>query len=97
MPENNQPRPEAEVLGRPPKGAVYVGKPPLGAWVWIGPGFLPCTVRGVSVDDESPVYPLSCEYLASPRPESEKHAGSLEAFRVTRPEAVDLVGKLRIC
>ena len=24
IPENNQPRPKAEVLGRPPKGAIYV-------------------------------------------------------------------------
>ena len=36
---NNQPRPEAVVLGRPPEGAVYVRLPPLGAWSWSGPGF----------------------------------------------------------
>ena len=37
---NNQPRPEAVVLGRPPpEGAVYVRLPPLGAWNWSGPGF----------------------------------------------------------
>ena len=38
-PTNNQPRPEAVVLGRPPEGAVYVRLPPLGAWSWSGPGF----------------------------------------------------------
>ena len=37
--KNNQPRPEAVVLGRPPEGAVYVRLPPLGAWSWSGPGF----------------------------------------------------------
>ena len=36
---NNQPRPEAVVLGRPPEGADYVRLPPLGAWSWSGPGF----------------------------------------------------------
>ena len=36
---NNQPRPEAVVLGRPPEGAVYVRLSPLGAWSWSGPGF----------------------------------------------------------
>jgi hypothetical protein len=34
---NNQPRPEAVVLGRPPEGAVYVRLPPLGAGCWEGP------------------------------------------------------------
>ena len=29
---NNQPRPEAVVLGRPPRGGLYVRLPPLGAW-----------------------------------------------------------------
>ncbi len=35
---------------------------------------------------------MSCESLAKPWPEWEKHAGSLEALRVTRPEAVVLAG-----
>jgi len=37
---NNQPRPEAVVLGRPPEGAVYVRLPPLGACSWSSPGLL---------------------------------------------------------
>ena len=54
--------------------------------------FLPGTDRGFSVDDEFQAHPMSCESLAKRRPEWEKHAGSLEALRVTRPEAVDLAG-----
>src|SRR5271157_4156469 len=91
-PQNNQPRPEAVVLGRPPEGADYVRLPPLGAWSWSGPGFLPGTSRGFSVDDDFQAYPLSCESLPKPSPEWEKHAGSLEALRVTRPKAVVLAG-----
>src|SRR5690349_17479397 len=67
----------------------------MGAWRWIGPGFRPCTFIGFSVDDESPAYPLSCKYLPSPCPGWEKHAGSLEALRVTRPEAVDLASNIK--
>ena len=65
-PENNQPRPEAVVLGRPPEGADYVRLPPLGAWSWSGPSFLPGTGRGFSVDDDFQAYPLSCESLPKP-------------------------------
>src|SRR5512135_3418431 len=89
---NNQPRPEAVVLGRPPEGADYVRLPPLGAWSWSGPSFLPGTGRGFSVDDDFQAYPLSCESLPKPSREWDKHAGSLEALRVTRPEAVVLAG-----
>ena len=64
--ENNQPRPEAVVLGRPPEGADYVRLPPLGAWSWSGPSFLPGTGRGFSVDDDFQAYPLSCESLPKP-------------------------------
>ena len=63
---NNQPRPEAVVLGRPPEGADYVRLPPLGAWSWSGPSFLPGTGRGFSVDDDFQAYPLSCESLPKP-------------------------------
>ena len=65
-PGNNQPRPEAVVLGRPPEGADYVRLPPLGAWSWSGPSFLPGTGRGFSVDDDFQAYPLSCESLPKP-------------------------------
>jgi len=65
--------------------------PPLGAWSWSGPGLLPGTDRGFSVDDEFQAYPLSCENFPKPSPVWERHAGSLEALRVTRPETVDLV------
>ena len=65
-PSNNQPRPEAVVLGRPPEGADYVRLPPLGAWSWSGPSFLPGTGRGFSVDDDFQAYPLSCESLPKP-------------------------------
>jgi hypothetical protein len=65
-PANNQPRPVAVVLGRPPRGAVYVRLPPLGAWSWSGPGILPGTGRGFSVDNEFQAYPLSCECLPKP-------------------------------
>ena len=64
--KNNQPRPEAVVLGRPPEGADYVRLPPLGAWSWSGPSFLPGTGRGFSVDDDFQAYPLSCESLPKP-------------------------------
>ena len=64
--DNNQPRPEAVVLGRPPEGADYVRLPPLGAWSWSGPSFLPGTGRGFSVDDDFQAYPLSCESLPKP-------------------------------
>ena len=64
--QNNQPRPEAVVLGRPPEGADYVRLPPLGAWSWSGPSFLPGTGRGFSVDDDFQAYPLSCESLPKP-------------------------------
>ena len=63
---NNQPRPEAVVLGRPPEGAVYVRLPPLGAWSWQRSRFLPGTGRGFSVDDEFRAHPMSCESLAKP-------------------------------
>ena len=62
---NNQPR-QAVVLGRPPEGADYVRLPPLGAWSWSGPSFLPVTGRGFSVDDDFQAYPLSCESLPKP-------------------------------
>ena len=64
--DNNQPRPEAVVLGRPPEGAIYVRLPPLGAWSWSGPGFLPRTGRGFSVDDDFQAFPLSCGSLPKP-------------------------------
>ena len=66
--------------------------PPLGAWSWSGPSFLPGTGRGFSVDDDFQAYPLSCESLPKPGRKWDKHAGSLEVLRVTRPEAVVLAG-----
>ena len=66
--------------------------PPLGARSWSGPGFLPGTGRGFSIDNGFPACPLTCESLPKPWLEWEKHAGSLEALRVTRPEAVGLAG-----
>ena len=50
----------------PPEGAVYVRLPPLGAWSWSGPGFLPSTGRGFSNDDDLQAYPLSCKNLPKP-------------------------------
>ena len=65
--ENNQPRPEAVVLGRPPEGAVYVRLPPLGGGVELERSrFLPGTDRGFPVDDEFQAHPMSCESLAKP-------------------------------
>ena len=66
--------------------------PPLGAWSWSGPWLFTGAVRGFSIDDEFLAYPLACEGLPEPRSRMGKHAGSLEALRVTRPKAVVLAG-----
>src|ERR1035437_8647416 len=66
-------------------GVVYVRKPPLGAW--IAPEAL-CP----SATTPSPVAGPTTLWDAerSPTLHGRKHAGSLEALRVSRPEAVDL-------
>ena len=73
------------VLGR------YVSLPPLGAWSWSGPGFSQAPAEAsplMRIQGSSNVMRESCQALTR----MEKHAGSLEALRVTRPEAVVLAG-----
>src|SRR5271157_3141394 len=88
---NNRPRPKAVVLSRPPEGVFCVWLPPLGAWNRSGLSFLTPLSIGFSGDHESSAF------LYHRRPSQSwyrlrmKHARSLEALRVTRPEAVDSV------
>ena len=80
-PTNESPRPEAEVSGRPPEGAIEVRKPPLGAsWMAEYESFT-SVCRGTTGG-----FPLLQAEDATER----MHAGSLEARRVARPKAVDL-------
>src|SRR5271165_4500530 len=58
---NNQPRPEAVVLGRPPRGGRLREVAPVGGVELEQSRFLPGTDRGFSVDDA-----MSCESLAKP-------------------------------
>ena len=80
---NNQPRPEAVVSGRPPRGGRLREVAPVG---------------GVDVEQTKLVLANARQRLV-PGPSSDcvpdgvlggRHAGSLEALRVTRPEAVGL-------
>ena len=76
----------------PTEGAVYVRLPPLGAWSWSGPGLLPVLRIGIPGDGKYPARPPSpCSPPKGCTGSGKKHAGSLEALRVTRPEAEDLV------
>src|SRR5271166_5577448 len=67
--QNNQSRPEAVVLGRPPRGGRLREVAPVGG-VWgvelERSRFLPGTDRGFPVDDEFQAHPMSCESLAKP-------------------------------
>ena len=63
---NNQPRPEAVVLGRPPRGGRLREVAPVGGVELERSRFLPGTGRGFSVDDEFQAHPMSCESLAKP-------------------------------
>ena len=93
------PRPEAEVSGRPPRGGRSRQEAPVGGGeasragshrFGRAPAAFPACLRAPPAQA-----PRSAPAGARPsgcglRPESEarKHAGSLEALRVTRPEAV---------
>ena len=69
MVENNQPRPEAVVLGRPPEGAVYVRLPPLGAcgaWSWSGPGFSQAPTEASPLMTNSRLIQCHARILLSP-------------------------------
>ena len=63
---NNQPRPEAVVLGRPPEGAVYVRLPPLGAWSWSGPGFSQAPAEASPLMTNSRLIQCHARVLPSP-------------------------------
>ena len=63
---NNQPRPEAVVLGRPPEGAVYVRLPPLGAWSWSRPGFSQAPAEASPLMTNSRLIQCHARVLPSP-------------------------------
>ena len=63
---NNQPRPEAVVLGKAPRGGRLREVAPVGGVELERSGFLPGTDGGFSVDDEFQAHPMSCESLAKP-------------------------------
>jgi len=88
---NNRPRPKAVVLSRPPEGVFCVWLPPLGAWNRSGLSFLTPLSIGFSGDHESSAFLYHRRPSQSWYRLRKKHAGSLEALRVTRPEAVDSV------
>src|SRR4051812_28367121 len=86
-PGNEAPRPEAEASRRPPEGADHVRLPPLGAGK-----------AENTIGDTTP-RPPPWASRAFPRLQDvippgtgddcgRRHAGSLEAIRVARPEAV---------
>ena len=100
----NQPRPEGVALGGPPEGAEHVVKPPSGARVQVA---LRLRIVSWQLNPPGPRPPLQrvCDTIPKPafsahevgrhahaqRGHVRIHAGSLEALRVTRPEAVGLV------
>ncbi|MGA2702944.1 MAG: hypothetical protein ABSH35_17850 [Isosphaeraceae bacterium] len=89
---NNRPRPKAVVLSSPPPEGVFcVWLPPLGAWNRSGLSFLTPLSIGFSGDHESSAFLYPRRPSQSWYRLRKKHAGSLEALRVTRPEAVDSV------
>src|SRR5438128_357055 len=93
---NNQPRPEAVVLGRPPRGGRLREVAPVGGVDLRATPAIPGR-SATACPTGSRARP--CVFLASSFGVAElqsflggKHAGSLEALRVTRPKAVDLEG-----
>jgi hypothetical protein len=98
---NNQPRPEAGVLGRPPRGGRSRGEAPVGGEEDCRPfshgsaavsGRSPQTFPPAGVQAAGSAASSGDRWLGGSRSRPEgrarRPAGSLEALRVTRPEAV---------
>jgi hypothetical protein len=89
---SKRPRPEAEALGWPPRGGRLREVAPVGGF-----GFV--QIEAVSFDRQRQ-FPnarqrrfVNLSHAVQPESRvSEEHAGSLEALRVARPEAVGLAG-----
>jgi hypothetical protein len=77
---NEAPRPEAEVSGRPPRGGRFREVAPVGG--------VDVNRTGASPDRSAEATPNSSPKAVAKRNTRRRHAGSLEALRVTRPEAV---------
>ena len=88
---DNQPRPEAVVLGRPPEGAVYVRLPPLGAWSWSGPGFSQAPAEASPLMTNSRLIQCHARVLPSPDQNGKSTPDRSKLFG-HRPEAVVLAG-----
>src|SRR5512142_3005266 len=99
---NNQPRPEDVVLGGPPRGGRSHGVAPFGGGQdsrhWPSPSPPPRASPSslsnghagepIVVINRGFAIPSAHRSKSDPRGRARRHAGSLEALRVTRPEAV---------